>query len=479
MSLQWSTYNTLFQSERYGRFCYNALSNMLIELDDAHYSLLEGYLHGQAFSGTQENGFVSLLREMHVLVEAGEDENLLLIRQYRRKASCFETSKLGLTICPTLRCNFRCPYCFEASQQDGRFMSAETQERLIAWIKDHKNIRTLSVAWYGGEPLLAFDIVCALTERFLALGLTYEKVGLVTNGYLLDREKISRLNDLKIDFIQISMDGPPEVHDTRRVLAGGGPTFARILENVTALMDSDWAGVCNIRVNVDKRNIEGFLGLRAELLERFQGKKLSVYPGHVDVIGDQAYDGGCCLDKDEWADFTLELASRHGVLPAGRLHPRGKLDGACVALRHQSFVLGPEGELYKCWDDVGRPAMAVGSIHDPDTVTHPVLRAQYATGVDPYLDPECRACAVLPICGGGCAHRRLLAKYHGRDYIEYCSPYKTRLRDYLEGYIDTVRTREMCAALLQPGTVAAEPPGYRVISPSAAQGPRPASEAVE
>jgi len=467
MSLQWSTYNTLFQSEKYGRFCYNALSNMLIELDDPHYNLLEGYLRGQAFSDTQENGFGSLLREIHVLVEPGEEENLLLVRQYRRQTSCFETSRLGLTICPTLRCNFRCPYCFEASQQDGLFMSTETQERLIAWIKDHKNIRALSVAWYGGEPLLAFDIICSLTERFQTLGLAYEKAGLVTNGYLLDREKISRLNDLKIDFIQITLDGPPEVHDTRRVLAVGGPTFARILENVEALMDSDWTGVCNIRVNVDKRNIESFLDLRADLIARFQGKKLFVYPGHVDVIGDQAYDGCCCLDKDEWVDFTLELARRHGVLPVGRLHPRSKLDGACVALRHQSFVLGPEGELYKCWDDVGQAAMIVGSFYDPDTVTHPVLRAQYATVAAPYLDPECRACAVMPICGGGCAHRRLLAKYHGRECIEYCSPYKTRLRDYLEGYIDTVRTQEMCAAILRTGTVAAEQPDYRVISPSA------------
>lgn len=355
-------------------------------------------------------------------------------------------------------------------------MSADTQERLISWIKEYKNIRTLSVAWYGGEPLLAFGIICALTERFQTLGLTYDKASLVTNGYLLDREKIRRLNDLEIGFIQITLDGSPKIHDNRRILAGGGPTFARILENVDALMNSDWAGVCNIRVSIDKNNIEDFLNLRTELLSRFQGKKLFVYPGRVDVLGGQDYDGGCCLDSDEWSDFTLELARCHGIFPAGRLHPRIKLGGTCVALRHQSFVLGPEGELYKCWDDVGQPTMVLGSIHDPDTVTHPVLRAQYATGVDPYLDPECRTCAVLPICGGGCAHRRLLAKYHGRAGIEYCSPYKSRLRDYLEGYIDTVRTQEICAALMQSGLAAAEQTGYRVISPSVAHSPKPSSE---
>lgn len=479
MSLQWSTYNTLFHSERYGRFCYNALSNTLIELDEIHYGLLEVYLSEQAFSDTQGNGFWSLMREKLVLVEPGEEENLLLVRQYRRQLSCFDTSTLGLTICPTLRCNFRCPYCYELNQQDSRFMSAETQERLISWIKDYKSISTLSVAWYGGEPLLAFDIICALTERFQSLGLAYEKASLVTNGYLLDREKIRRLNDLKIDFIQITLDGSSEIHDTRRILAGGGPTFARILENVEALMNSDWVGVCNIRVSIDKHNIKDFLDLRTELLARFRGKKLFVYPGRVDVLGDQDYDSGCCLDSDEWSDFTLELARCHGIFPAGRLHPRIKLGGTCVALRHQSFVLGPDGELYKCWNDVGRPTMVVGSINDEDTISHPILRAQYATGVDPYRDPECRTCAVLPICGGGCAHRRLLAKYLDRKSIEYCSPYRTRLRDYLEGYIDTVRTQEICATMLQPGAALAEQTGYRVISLSVTHSPKPSGEQVE
>lgn len=470
--MQWSHYNTLFRSEFIGGYCYNALSNSLIELDEAHYGLLEECQCGPCPSSIQDNSFFQLLREKHVLVQADEEENLLLALQYRQLEARFQTSTLGLTICPTLRCNFRCPYCFEASQRHGEFMSAATQELLLDWIKGHANIQTLSVIWYGGEPLLAFDTICSLTKRFLALGLAYDKVGLVTNGYLLNREKIAQLNDLKINSVQITLDGPPEVHDTRRVLAGGGPTFARILENVDALMDSDYDGECDIRINVDKRNLEHFIGLRSELVARFKGKKLFVYPGRVDVMADQTYDGRCCLDIGEWAGFNLELGRRLEMLPPGGLHPWGNLDGTCVANTHQGFLLGPEGELYKCWDDVGRAAMVVGNIHAKDTITNPVLRAQYATGVEPYRDPECRYCAVLPICGGGCAHRRLLSKYQGRDEIKYCSPFKTMLRDYLDAYIDIVRTGEVCEALLQPGKLTLEKPGYRVISPKVGQKPR-------
>jgi len=464
----WSRYNTLFRSKKTGRFCYNSLSNSLIELDEKHYALLEGCRQGQDISCAQDNRFFVRLREKHILLEAGEEEGLLLARQCQRQANCFNSSTLGLTICPTLACNFRCPYCFESSQQSGKCMSTETQNRLIDWIKEFTAIKHLSVVWYGGEPLLAFDTICSLTDRFLALGLSYEKVGLITNGYLLDREKIRQLNELKIDSVQITLDGPAEVHDTRRMLAGGDPTFARIMENVAALMDSDYAGLCQIRINVDKNNFESFLGLRTELLERFKGKKLYVYPGHLNILGDQAYDSCCCLNTQEWVDFHLELARRHGMLASAGLHPSYRLDSTCVATTHQGFVLGPEGELYKCWDDVGRPALVVGTIHRQESITNPVLWARYITGVDPFNDPECRNCTVLPICGGGCAHQRLLAKYHGRKEIQYCLPYKTRLIDFLEGYIDSVRTRDICTALLQPGSTPAEPLSWRVISPDPA-----------
>ena len=460
--MTWSTYNTLFRTEGLGRFCYSALSSRLLEVDEAHYAVLEGYGEGRAPSGAEEEEFLHLLRESQVLVDEGQEEGILLVHRYRREEACFGTSTLGLTICPTLRCNFRCPYCFEASQQDGGFMSAETQERLVEWVAADREARSLSVAWYGGEPLLAFDTMCALTERFLALDRAYEKAGLVTNGYLLDDDKIRRLNELRIESVQITLDGPRDVHDSRRVLAGGGPTFDRIVQNVEALVASDYAGACTIRVNLDRTNVDGFLRLRAELLERFKGTKLSVYPGHVDVMGGQAYDSGCCLATDEWAGFTLALARRHWVFPPGGFYPGASVRGTCVATRRQGHVVGPDGELYRCWDDVGRPSMVAGDIRAEGVITDPVLVARYVTGIDPYSDPECLACAVLPICGGGCAHRRLLVKYEGRNDIDYCSPYKTRLRESLEAYVFARRSRETCVALLRPGATAVERPAFRL-----------------
>lgn len=464
--MNWSRYNTLFQSRRFGNFVYNALSNTLFELDAPHYDAVEAIQKGMGDSGlSNDRDFLALLRKNKVLVEEGEEEQLLLSRQYQRHALCFDTSRLGLTICPTLQCNFRCTYCFEHSQTVSSVMTPETVDRLMHFIKSYNDIQHLSIAWYGGEPLLAFDVICNITEKVKGLDLDIEDFGIVTNGYLLDAEKIVRLNDLEIKSIQITLDGPEEVHDTRRVLAGGGPTFQRILDNIDALMNSDYVGICAIRVNVDKTNQGKFIALRSTLLERYKGKKLTVYAGHVNTGFGQAYDHACSHNLQEWTDFTFEQHRCNGKAPTANFYPSGNLDSICVATFHQGFVVGPEGELYQCWEDVGKPEMVIGNIHENEPITNPALQARYSIGTDAYNDPDCRECNVLPICGGGCANKRLRAKQFGEVGLEFCSSYRDNLTTFLDAYIDVFRSKEICEAVLNPKSGRANEQGYRIISP--------------
>ncbi|MEI8185832.1 MAG: radical SAM protein [Chlorobiaceae bacterium] len=445
---------------------YNALSNTLLELEDAHYNALENLRNGKSKSGSIIKGdFLALLRKNNMVIEKGEEEQLLLARQYQRHAVCFDTSRLGLTICPTLLCNFRCLYCFEHSQADSSVMTPETIDRLIHFIKRYKDIKHLSIAWYGGEPLLAFDVICDITAKVMALDLDIDEFGMVTNGYLLDSKKIARLNDLNIKTIQITLDGPEEVHDTRRVLAGGGPTFQRIIKNIDALMNSDYKGSCAIRVNIDKTNQKQFIAMQIALLERYKGKKLTVYAGHVNTSNGHPFEQSCSLNLQEWTDFTFEQHQGKSHAPTANFYPSGNLDSVCVATSHQGFVVGPEGELYQCWEDVGTPVMVVGNIHEEEPITNPVLHARYSIGTDAYNDPDCRECNVLPICGGGCANKRMRAKQFGEKGLEFCSPYKDNLTTFLEAYIDTFRSREICEAVLSPKSARANELGYRLISP--------------
>ncbi|UUX93147.1 radical SAM/SPASM domain-containing protein [Methanoplanus endosymbiosus] len=440
------------------------MSNTLFEVDEVHYQILEGFLTGKTDTAPCNETFLNILHEKNVLVKPGEEKNLLQNCQYMRQAACFDNTHLALTICPTLSCNFRCPYCFEQSQNDRSTMNGDTTDRLITFIQSHHDAQHLDVTWYGGEPLLAFDIICELTERFKDLDLHYEKAGLVTNGYLLDENKISRLNELMIKSIQITLDGPREIHDTRRVLAGGGPTYDRILANITALLDSDYQGSFKIRVNIDRENMDHYIPLRNSLMEEFRGKKITVQTGHVQTEITSPYYNRT-LNTDEFDNFNLGLFRQEGILPPGGFYPESYLGSVCLANRHMGFVVGPKGELYKCWEDPGKPEMVIGSVYNDEPVTNPVLRAQYTVGTDPFCDPECTDCEMLPICGGGCANKRLRAKEFGEEGPEYCTACKNHLNEHLEAYIRTFTTKELCKDLFDTKKEKKPDPGYRIISP--------------
>jgi uncharacterized protein len=452
----------LFRSARLGQFVYNALSNTLLELDEAHYRVLERFRdHGDEPAVGADPDFFALLRDNKVIVAEGEEKRQLVVRQYQRQSLCFDTSRLNITICPTLQCNFRCPYCFEPNQQDGGIMSPATVARLLAFIRRHEDVRRLRIAWYGGEPTLAFHVVRDITEKIKTLALDFEGADFVTNGYLLDGEKIAQLEELEIKTLQVTLDGPQPVHDRRRVLAGGEPTFRRIWDNVTTLMESSWKGWLLVRINIDKHNLESFFELRDTLRERTGGKNVVVYPGRVDPGLARSRDHACSLDAGEWTDFRLD-SRRRGA--AESLYPTNHIDTVCVATKHHGIVIGPAGELYKCWVDVGQPGMVIGNVHAEEPITNPELRALYWLAADPYADPTCRECDVLPICSGGCAHKRLRSKHFGEDGLEFCSPYRDRLVACLEAYIDLFRSKEICAAVLRAGRRTQRGPSYRVIS---------------
>jgi len=479
--VRWSRYSCHFTTARGEHLVYNALSNSLLQLDDAHDRAV-ARLHrlSETPGGADETalgaglgaggeavdpGLLPALRRHLVLVAADEEDEALLAERTARNAAAYRTGMVGLTICPTLACNFRCGYCFEHSQHDGKVMTSETAGHLVAFIRGHEDARRLSLAWYGGEPTLAWDRIRDLTERFLGLGLVFEPAGLVTNGYLLDERRIGQLADLRIETIQVTLDGPPETHDARRVLPGGGPTYARILDNLDVLMASAWGGRLSVRVNVDRTNAECFTEFREELLQRFSTPRVRVYAGHVSPApGDQA-TADCALCASEWHELALALYWEHGMLPARGFYPPSTPAG-CVATAPSGYVVGPAGELYDCWEDVGDADMVIGDVAADPPVTDPGLHARYLVGTDPFGDPECLACDVLPVCNGGCAAKRLRAQ-RGEPTGDHCSPYRRHLEAYLEAYLDAFLTRELCAAVLAPGPPG-ERPGWRLVSPEPA-----------
>ena len=146
--------------------------------------------------------------------------------------------RIELLIAPSMACNLDCFYCFESNRYAGR-MSTVVQSNIVRLVRRYfeSGTKRLDVTWYGGEPLLAFSVVELLSKRFLALcgefGSEYS-AQIVTNATLLAHETARQLASWKVKRAQITLDGVPQLHNTRRVPKNGNPTFYRILDGIEA-----------------------------------------------------------------------------------------------------------------------------------------------------------------------------------------------------------------------------------------------------
>ena len=174
------------------------------------------------------------------------------------KIARFGGNSIGLTITPTMACNFRCPYCYEKGREHVT-MDKETVKKVKEYFKKLKeNYHHVGITWYGGEPLLAFTIIEELMESIYE-NFKHECVtsGAITNGYLLTEDVVKRMKELNISSVQITIDGPPELHNKRRMLPSGEDTFFVILNNMNKALEVYQELKISIRVNVDKSNISG------------------------------------------------------------------------------------------------------------------------------------------------------------------------------------------------------------------------------
>jgi len=236
---------------------------------------------------------------------------------------------------------------------------------------------------------------------------------------------------------QVSLDGPPEVHDRMRPLANGKGSFWRILKNIHHAVH--YLGI-TIRVNIDAMNfgcIEELFQLLAA--EGFAGK-LNVYPGQIVGLSDNllapsaSYRG--CFTNPEFAQVErrfLKLAEQYGLASPSLPSPTG---APCTAVRANELVVGSRGELYKCWDSVGNSREVIGHIRD---YKNPNGRLAKWLTYDPFSNKECRTCIALPVCMGGCAHHA----FNQLQYENRCGTFRHTYQEQVSEFIDYAERRDM------------------------------------
>jgi len=334
------------------------------------------------------------------------------------RAACAHTMRINLTICPTMGCNFDCPYCFE--DHTNVRMTPEVQDDVLALARrmcEASHAKEFTVTWFGGEPLLAPDVIASLSERLMTLaeehGANYD-AKIVTNGFLLTAEVAQMLQRSQVTEAQVTLDGMGATHDATRHLLGGGSSFGRIVENLSR---PGLPFKVVVRHNVHEGNRGEIDELKAfvERIAAESGNDLTYYQALV-IDTQTAERRGRQVDIVEGHAAANVLLSRF-VKPT-QVNPLH-----CGAGNIWDVGIDPQGRLHKCWEAVDKVELSFGNARTWDpadplaTAENPDLLTCYLNSSSPLRDEECRTCLWLPLCAGGCPYERLFGR--GRACLVY------------------------------------------------------------
>lgn len=421
--MYWSKYNILSKSEKYGYLLFNTMSLAFIRINEQDIDMWKKLRETpDSYTNFQNYDFLIKAR---ILVDNQEDDlNVYLADVLKNR---YNSSDMALTILPTRGCNFGCIYCYEQDRPNV-LMNEQTEKAIVKFVCSNSNLKRLSVVWYGGEPLLNFDSMVRLTKMFKQLNIEYS-AKIVSNGYLLTKEKANLMKDLAIRNIQITFDGSEEIHNQRRFLLGGQPTYRKIMDNLKYLLSINKEITIDIRTNIDRRNKDDYNKFYQDFKSEINDKRVTMYPGFVsDLLSSECVSPEFNISEGGYkAQFILDIFDKYGIeiksfLPKYRRR-------SCVASKYFAFVIGPEGELYKCWRMVGNQKETIGNVNDGSLDM--VKFSKYLIGADYTLDSKCLQCEFITLCGGGCPLVRMRNKYE-KISLNHCCPEKTHMEQLME-----------------------------------------------
>ena len=321
-----------------------------------------------------------------------------------------------------LDCNLACRYCFEGTRKGSYYMSKETAELFLQFLKTEvlPGKEEIKITFYGGEPLLSKNLILSVSEsiKFFARkrGLKYSAL-LVTNGTLLTPQTVRLLEPSGISAASITLDGPESIHDSSRPFRNGKGSYQTIVKNlkeVCEIIDLQIGG------NYTKGNYQRFPELLDVLLDEGltpdRISSIQFYPVIQEVEGIVNYDfnDGCNLINEPWL-FEAENFLREEILKRGYRTSK-VIPSVCMVELKDRMVINYDGSIYKCPGLLGREEYKVGDIKNG------IRDHRTSHNLDSWKNEECLDCAYLPLCFGGCRYSKML-RDGNMDGVDCKKPY--------------------------------------------------------
>lgn len=343
-------------------------------------------------------------------------------------------------------CNLACRYCFAGEGEykgDRSLMSYEVGKKALDFlVANSGSRRNLEVDFFGGEPLLNFDVV----KRLVAYGREIEKTKdkhfrftLTTNGVLLNDEVIAFANE-EMDNIVLSIDGRKEVHDHMRPFKNGMGSYDYIIDKFKKVAESRKQTKYYVRGTFTHNNldfVEDVLSLADEGFEQISVEPVVAGPEEPYAIREEDIPT-ICEGYDRLAKEMLKREKEGKGF--NFFHYMIDLSGGpCVYKRlsgcgsgTEYLAVTPWGDLYPCHQFVGEEEFCLGNVDDG--IVNTDMRDTFKL-CNVYAKEECRNCFAKFYCSGGCAANA----YHCHNDIN--KPYEIGC--------ELQRKRVECAIMLQ------------------------------
>ncbi len=396
------------------RYIYDTGSGSLHECDEKTAQALCG-----DYTRLTDEEVKSALAEAEALKEQGllykEEVTAYPVKSGEVKALC-------LHICHD--CNLRCGYCFadEGAYHSAReMMSLDTAKAAIDFlIENSGNRKVLETDFFGGEPLMNFEVVKKTVEYAKAEAEKRGKKFLfttTTNGLLLDDEKIAFLN-AEMENVVLSLDGRREVHDAVRKTVTGKGSFDLVIDKIKKFVRSRGDKHYYVRGTFTAKNLDfpkdvlfladnGFDSISMEpVVTEVPG--LEIREEHLPVI-EREYENLCeeYLKREERGEgfnfFHFNVDLEGGPCLSKRV-------SACGA-GNEYFSVVPNGDIYPCHQFAGDAKWKMGNVYEGKLNAE--IRNKFASSCL-FTRKKCGDCFAKFICSGGCSANN----YHYNGDIE-------------------------------------------------------------
>ena len=394
-------------------------------VDDAFYDMLD--LFGDNFEKEEacpkrvieellkkysENEIDEAYEEMRQLY----DENLLFCPDiYSEVAKNWHKKSVVKALCLHVAhdCNLRCKYCFaDTGEFHGHrsIMSAEVGKKAIDFVIANSGERkNIELDYFGGEPLMNFEVVKEITEYAKKEGEKHGKnfrFTITTNGVLLD-EKVKEYVNENMSNVVLSLDGKKETNDRMRYRVDGSGSYDTIVPKFIDLAESRNQDNYYVRGTFTSKNLHfsedvlhmadlGFKQTSVEPVVAPETEDYALKKEHLPVI------------FEEYDKLAEEYVKRRRE---GRgfnfFHFMIDLEqGPCVIKRlsgcgsgHEYLAVTPEGDIYPCHQFVGNEKFKMGNVFEG--ITKPEIKEMFEKS-NVYTKPKCADCFAKFYCSGGC-----------------------------------------------------------------------------